>query len=186
MIRVRPRRMRGAARFGAALLLGAACAPAPVGDAAVARGREIVAPFKTELQRALLEGLERGPVDAIAVCQIQAPRIAAERAGDGVELGRTSHRLRNPANAPRGWVEPLLADYLSGAVDLEPRAVRLSAERVGYVEPIRVQAVCLPCHGDPLAPEVASEIRRRYPDDRATGFAIGDFRGVFWAELPWP
>jgi hypothetical protein len=31
---------------------------------------------------------------------------------------------------------------------------------------------------------VASSIAELYPDDEATGFSAGDFRGVFWVEFP--
>ena len=35
-----------------------------------------------------------------------------------------------------------------------------------------------------LGKAVAEAVRTRYPADRATGYAVGDLRGVFWAELP--
>jgi hypothetical protein len=62
--------------------------------------------------------------------------------------------------------------------------VELSDTRLGYVEPIFLQPVCLTCHGETLAPDVASRIEELYPDDQATGFAVGDFRGLFWVEYP--
>jgi hypothetical protein len=102
-----------------------------------------------------------------------------------VEVGRTSHRLRNPANAPRPWMEPLLAAYRA-APERAPRAVAIGAGRVGYVEPITVKPMCLACHGSELAPGVRARLAELYPEDRATGFAVGDFRGLFWAEFPEP
>jgi hypothetical protein len=158
----------------------------PLGSDALAHGQSTLVPFKTELKAALQAGMARGPVEALETCHIEAPRIASENSSDSVEIGRTSHRLRNPENAPRPWVEPILAAYLADPETLEPRAIRLTEDRMGYVEPIRIQAVCLTCHGESLAPAVAKEIRRLYPSDRATGFELGDFRGVFWAEMPIP
>jgi hypothetical protein len=174
--------------------------PEPLGPDALAQAQATLAPFKRELKTALLEGMAEGPIEALQVCRVEAPRIAAENATDTIELGRTSHRLRNPSNAPRPWVEPILAEYVSlsepspasedaeasDAKALEPRVVRLSQDRMGYVEPIRVQGLCLTCHGPALDPELAAEIERLYPEDRATGFAAGDFRGVFWLEMPIP
>ena len=55
---------------------------------------------------------------------------------------------------------------------------------MGYAEPIIVQPMCLACHGESLAPEIAAKISEAYPDDQATGFKVGDFRGVFWVEFP--
>jgi hypothetical protein len=45
-----------------------------------------------------------GPKAALTVCPTEAPRIAKE-VGElyKVDIGRTSFRLRNPANAPRPW-----------------------------------------------------------------------------------
>ncbi len=31
--------------------------------------------------------------------------------------------------------------------------------------------------------DVAAALRELYPDDRATGYALGDFRGIAWAEV---
>jgi hypothetical protein len=150
-----------------------------------ARGQAILAPFKSALQSALREGLaEEGPVHAIGVCRDDAPQLAARASTGGVRVGRTSHRLRNPRNAPEPWMEPLLAHYLEDPEARAPRTVSLEGGRAGYVEPIFVQAPCLACHGESLAPGVAERLAELYPEDRATGFAIGDFRGLFWAQLP--
>jgi hypothetical protein len=99
-------------------------------------------------------------------------------------VGRASHRLRNPANVPPEWVAPILDAYVASSADRAPRAVPLADGRWGYVEPILLQPPCLACHGETLAPDVASRIAALYPDDRATGFRVGDLRGVFWIEYP--
>ncbi len=148
------------------------------------RGGELLAPFKRELQRALKQGLAEGPAEAVAACRLEAPRIARRLASDEVRLGRTSHRLRNPANVAPDWVAPILASYLEPGAQPAPRAVSLPDGRAGYVEPIRLQPLCLTCHGSELAPEVAARIEALYPEDRATGFAVGELRGVFWVEHP--
>jgi hypothetical protein len=178
------------------LTLSAACAgepdgpPAPTPDAAAAaawkaEGAALIEPFKQELQAALRGALADGASAAIRVCQSEAPAIA-ERRGDGpVRLGRTSHKLRNPGNAPPDWAAPLLAGYRAG----ERRGagvVALPGGRVGYVEPITVQPACLACHGESLSEPVAARLAELYPHDQATGFAAGDFRGLFWAEFPTP
>ena len=54
---------------------------------------------------------------------------------------------------------------------------------VGYVEPIKTGALCVTCHGEHVAPPVQKVLAELYPDDRATGFKVGSFRGVFWAEV---
>jgi hypothetical protein len=149
----------------------------------VHRAQSLLQPFKTELKDALLKGLESGPKGAILVCKSAAPAAAARRNADGVEMGRTSHRLRNADNAPAKWMTPLLSAYNTGATDPH-LAVVLDDGRVGYVEPIYVQKPCLMCHGESIAPAVAEQIANEYADDRAVGFREGDFRGLFWVIIP--
>jgi hypothetical protein len=164
---------------------GAGAAPATEAPAA-ARGAELLLPFKQQLQAALAAGLAEGPVGAIGVCRDRAPQIAADLSVGGVRMGRTSHRLRNPANAPPAWTEPLLARYLVSLEARTPAAVPIGDGRAGYVEPITVQPLCLGCHGSTLAPGIADRLTELHPGDQATGFAAGDFRGLFWVEFPAP
>ncbi len=147
-------------------------------------GAEILKPFKKQLQAALKSGLSEGPVNAINVCKLDAPAIAEGLSKDGIRIGRASHRLRNPANDAPEWVAPVLADYVADAAARSPRTVDLGDDRIGYVEPITTQPLCLVCHGDTLASGVAAALDELYPADQARGFAAGDLRGVFWVEYP--
>lgn len=189
------------ATVAVALAIGAGCrreqthrpAPAtqPAGPKAatpaeIERAQAALAPLEKGLKQALLAAMsEGGPVAAIDVCRDRAPAIAAEARRPGVELGRTSHKLRNPSNAPREWVRPLLEAYRTEPrADAPPhRTTRLPDGRLGYVEPIYVDALCLTCHGAQLAPPIAEQIDALYPTDQARGFEPDDFRGLFWVEL---
>lgn len=159
----------------------------PIAEAAgpewEARGAAVARELKGRLLRELTAALADGPEHAIDVCRVRAPAIAAELGSEAVAAGRTSHRLRNPANAPRAWVAPLLAEAATQGRAATARAVRLPSGGVGYVEPLFVAPLCLACHGESLAPPVAERIRAGYPDDEATGFREGDFRGLVWVEF---
>lgn len=148
------------------------------------QGALLLAPFKRDLTQALLAGMARSPIEALTACRTRAPEIADALSQGGVRLGRTSHRLRNPANASPDWVRPILNAYLADPSHAAPRSVSLPEGRTGYVEPIRMQPLCLTCHGERLAPEVAARIAELYPEDRAVGFDVGDVRGVFWVDYP--
>jgi hypothetical protein len=147
------------------------------------QGAALLAPFKQDLKSALMKGMESGPVAAISACSTEAPLIAGALSVDGVSMGRSSHKLRNPANTAPGWAVPLMQAYVAGT-QAGPATVELAEDRFGYVEAIMMQPMCLNCHGEALHPDVASRIRELYPDDQATGFSEGDFRGVFWVEFP--
>jgi hypothetical protein len=168
----------------AAWLLGAD--PEPDLAAARERGAAAIRPFREAMQQALAAALAKSPAAAIDACRVEAPRLAREASSGGARVGRTSHKLRNPANAPAPWMLPLLEAYLADPARREPRAVALDGGRVGYAEPIFLQAPCLVCHGESLAPGLAARIDALYPQDQARGFRTGDFRGLFWAELDAP
>lgn len=147
-------------------------------------GADLLMPFKSNLKSALVTGMKAGPVEAIKACSVDAPHIAEGLSIDGVVMGRSSHKLRNPDNVAPGWLEPILEAYVNGSSGLTPRAVSIGGDRTGYVEPIMVQPMCLTCHGETLQPGIEARIDELYPDDKATGFREGDFRGVFWVEFP--
>ena len=153
---------------------------AEAGDDAAARGASLLAPFKAQLKGALMDGMQQGPAQAIEVCSKDAPDIAASLSVDGVSMGRSSHKLRNTANASPDWLAPVIDAYASGEAELAPVVVELEDGRKGYAEPILVQPMCLTCHGATVHADVADRIAALYPDDAATGFSDGDFRGVFW------
>ena len=142
-----------------------------------ARGAAVLIPFKKELKQTLVDALAKGPEAAIEACAVEAPKIALRASTGGVTVGRASLRLRNPGNLAPSWVGPHL-EGLSG-----PRVVALGAGRVGYLEPIKVDAMCTTCHGKAIAAPIAGKLAERYPFDQATGYAEGDLRGAFWVEL---
>jgi hypothetical protein len=156
---------------------------APEAANPAAEGADLLKPFKSELMQALSAGMQEGPAAAIEVCSRQAPAIARKLSVDGVRMGRSSHKLRNPNNAPPGWLAPILDGYAAGDTALEPQAVTIDAGRHGYVEPIVTQPMCLTCHGTDIDSEIRAQLDENYPADRATGFEAGDLRGVFWVEF---
>ena len=172
---MKPRLLRLLVLLAPALALAGNDAPA---------GADLLKPFKQDLQAALQAGLARGPVAAIDACRLRAPAIAAALSVNGVRVGRASKRLRNPANRAPGWVAPVLERFGSGTQEPAPVSVALDEGREGYIEPIRVQPLCLACHGEAIAPAITAELAKLYPDDTATGYRAGDLRGVFWVEYP--
>lgn len=173
---------------GAAVLALVGCAPKGPTDAdTIARAQAAIAPFKATLKKELLAGLATSPVAAIDVCAEKAPRLARDASKDGVRVGRSSAKLRNPDNAPAAWLAPVMAE-LARAPSGTPasKVVDLGGGRRGYAEAIWTDGPCVLCHGASVAPDVEKALAARYPADAARGFEVGDFRGVFWAELDPP
>ncbi|MGR8921910.1 MAG: Tll0287-like domain-containing protein [Gammaproteobacteria bacterium] len=171
--------------FLAALLVLAAATTAAE-EATAPTPPAVLGEFKRSLMQALQVGMASGIAPAIEACRVAAPELAASLGGEGVRIGRSSHRLRNPDNAPPAWLVPLMDAYLADADDRRPRQVALPDGRTGYTEPILLKPMCVTCHGERLAPDVAEAIAVRYPEDAATGFKAGELRGVFWVEYPTP
>ncbi len=171
----------------AALCAMLACA-APLGPvreaAARERGAAAIAPFKQRLLAELTAALASGGAEnALDVCRLRAPALAREVSTAAARVGRTSHKLRNPDNAPPAWAAPLLASYVAGERTNESSVVPLRRGGAGYVEPIFTGPLCLTCHGEQIAPSLRAKLSALYPEDRATGFRAGELRGLFWVEL---
>ncbi|HKK71373.1 MAG TPA: DUF3365 domain-containing protein [Candidatus Krumholzibacteria bacterium] len=146
-------------------------------DAKAATNRLQVA-LKKELSAAMQEG---GPVAAIEVCHTRAPEIARE-VGTQTELdvARVSRNNRNPANAPSD-VEASVLEAFEARPAMQDTVFTRDGERT-YMRAIRIgTALCLNCHGpeSTLEPELKGRLDELYPQDRATGFEVGDLRGAF-------
>ena len=156
---------------------------------AIARADLIIAAMQDAVLRELTHGLrEGGPELAITSCHLDATTIT-RRIGDqeGVAAGRTSHRLRSPANAPKPWAAPLVAAHAGRkARDVEGFVVDLG-DRLGVLRPIAHRPICAGCHGpvERISPAVRQLVADWYPADKAVGFAVGEIRGWFWVEMPW-
>ncbi len=131
---------------------------------------------------------EGGPSQAVSVCAEEAPEIARTASEEtGYDVGRTSLRIRNTDNAPDDWEREQLLMFIeqieAGAdpEDLEVAAITRTKDAATFrwAKPIMMEAPCLTCHGADVDPGLLTEIRKAYPDDAATGFSIGDVRGIF-------
>jgi Protein of unknown function (DUF3365) len=143
-----------------------------------------------ELTEAMKAG---GPASAIEVCQLKAADIATATSGEvGWEVGRTSLKVRNPANAPDEWETAVLHDFEQRkAAGEDPAKLEFyevvehdGKSQFRYMKAIPTGAPCLACHGKEMDPAVAAKVQKLYPEDQATGFSAGDIRGAFTITQP--
>ncbi len=188
------------APLAALLLLAAPAAAEEAAQAAeeaalAAEARALMQRFGAALKAELSAAIDRGgPPEAIAVCHTRAPEIAAAvSAESGWRVARSSHRLRNPENAPDAYTEAAIADFLAAEAEGRPAAelarsgiVEEEGGRVfRMVKAIPTAKLCLACHGGAqVAPETEAKLAELYPEDRARGFAEGEMRGVFTLAKP--
>lgn len=142
--------------------------------------------LKSRLLTAMADG---GPPAAIAVCAEEAGVIAAQVSEEtGYQVGRTSLRVRNSANAPDDWERDRLLKFIDALEDGVAPGSLSAAEMVTgedgqemfrYARPIMLEAPCTTCHGTAVDPALRERIVALYPDDAATGFEVGEIRGMF-------
>jgi hypothetical protein len=163
-------------------------------DANTQEARGLVKAFmgelKGELQAAMKDG---GPVNAIGVCNLKAPEIAAQKSAEsGWELARTSLKNRNPDNAPDPHESNILQMFdarKAAGEDVTAMEMTWTMQKDGkryfrYMKAIPTGEICLKCHGHALNPEVAEKLDALYPDDKARGYEKGDIRGAFTFQKP--
>jgi hypothetical protein len=209
---MKPRLVRLASATALTALLCAACVqdvppPGPAAaappdpaaasaDVALERARAAAMAFSGQLRNRLQSAMaDGGPTAAVEVCHTEAAQIAsAVMAEHGVRLGRVAApgRNRNPAQAADGWKLATLEAFQRAVDDGAAAGGQVAVMRehlpdgvaLRMMRGIATEQVCLACHGAEIAPEVRETILARYPDDGATGFALGDLRGALWVEVP--
>ncbi len=144
----------------------------------------LVGQFKKELKSELLSAINKGgAASAVSVCAEQAPLIASRLSRThGVKLQRVSDRTRNPLNEASESQASILEFFANNPYGSN---VYFDDSRDGvsvYAEAIRTDGLCLSCHGTDLAPEVSNQLQASYPFDTATGYSLGELRGMFSVE----
>lgn len=162
-------------------------------DAMLGEARNVATSLPPKLLAALKEEIEKsGPEGAIPVCKDMAPKMAGEISKQtGWKIKRVSLKVRNDARAiPDEWEKAALEDFDKRAAAGEPPVQLEKGERIGseyrYVKALPVQPLCLNCHGpvDQLSPAVKSVLGQHYPNDRATGYSVGQIRGAISVRKP--
>ncbi len=174
--------------FAFVLIAAASCARKS--DDSAARAEAAAAEFgrvlRSRLQAVMASG---GPIAAVAVCNAEAPSIAANVSRTHrVRVGRASLRTRSNSNATAApqWVRDWLSAQGERAASGLAPVRTVVGDTTRLLKPIAVEPVCLTCHGDreTMAPALREALSARYPDDRATGYRVGDLRGALWVEAP--
>jgi len=153
-------------------------------DPLIADARQQTMMFAKDLKSTLMQGMKAdGPIAAINLCNTEAPALAAKHSRNGWEVGRTSEKLRNTANAPDEWEASILADFAARAAAGEDITTLEASKRENgefrYMKAIPVGGPCVACHGTALAEPVAAKLDALYPNDQARGYSPGELRGAF-------
>lgn len=157
----------------------------------IGQGQALSAQFVATLQPTLQGAMQQGgPLGAIEVCAVEAPRIAADLSeASGWGVTRVSLRARNQLTAiPDAWEANVLAEFDQRQLDGEPvEQLNVAAVVDGEFRYMQAQAtgpLCLTCHGTDISSEVRSVLSQHYPQDMATGYTAGQIRGAISVRKP--
>lgn len=108
-----------------------------------------------------------------------------------LKFGRTSVRVRNPANKSPAWAMRPVAvfgDVKTHTLDKQLHIYDLGQGRRGALEAIGMQIHCIRCHGrgSALGEKVRARIEAEFPDDEALDFKGNELRGWYWVEYDAP
>jgi len=152
------------------------------------KGAELVMESFNTLKSHLIFKMEKeGIGNAIKYCNLKAlPLMDSLSKEFDVKIRRTSLKVRNPVNKPIKYEEDVLLDYQAKyqkGEKLIPILKKYDDNSIVYYSPIILDnPICLNCHGPKkiMVTEPNEKIiKSLYPTDEATGYNIGDFRGMW-------
>ncbi len=177
-----------------ALLLTVLLAAALSGQPGELRARAAVKELGEKIRSLLAAELAAGGFEgAVKVCaekaQAETKRYAAQH---NIQIRRVSTKARNLANRPDDWETARLEEWAAalqeGKTLPEFTEHRQAGGEYRLLVPIRVQAMCLTCHGSEqqIPAAVKALLKEHYPRDAAVNYRSGDLRGAFSVTLPLP
>ncbi len=141
----------------------------------------------------LLQEIGKGGFSsAVRVCSETAQEMTLQfNAEAGQHVRRVSLKYRNPKNVPDAYEQRKLEEFniLNQKKELSNEYSEIVEEEgkkyLRYLRPLIVAPLCLTCHGpkENIPQEVKTILTERYPDDRATGFLVGDVRGAITVKI---
>jgi hypothetical protein len=129
---------------------------------------------------------EGGPANAVDYCSARAlPLIDSLALAYDCSIRRATDRNRNPADTLLAREQNVWDDYTAQKAGQAPMKSRIvvAGDTVYYYRPIAIgMPACLQCHGQPdtdINTATLAALKTKYPEDRATGYRMGDLRGMW-------
>jgi len=99
-----------------------------------------------------------------------------------VKIRRTALKYRNPKNRPDETDTVVMEQFISAQKLNEPLVIEMPDHYRVY-KPLIMKQPCMACHGDNISKDIQEMTTKLYPKDMATGFKLGEFRGVVVAKV---
>jgi len=144
------------------------------------------------LQKTLTQkAKEGGLTNAASFCSNHATSLAknlSKTLDEGVKLKRITNKPRNP-NAQASNEDLVVFDEiktkLANGEKIDMIVKQKSPNHYQVYKPIMIGAKCLNCHGndEKRNPQAYEIISKKYPNDKAIDYKLGDFRGAFLVDI---
>jgi len=149
--------------------------------------KELLEQLSTKLKH---EVQTNGIVQAAKFCNKNALTLTEEvnlRQVQGISVKRISLQERNRANTPK-TDEALVLESMQKMLEektLPEYIIEEEGKTYKYYKPLIIKKeLCLKCHGNISEnPELSEFIKESYPQDKATGYKMGDLRGAILVEI---
>lgn len=148
------------------------------------KGNEVASALLQKLGSELKGKMQSsGPMGALDFCSQNALILTEEVAKNSqTSIKRISINNRNPLNKANDNETTLLTEWSKLSKNGQPlpshSIVNLSENSSIYYKPIIINnETCLKCHGN-VESDLAKAIAVAYPEDKATGYKMGDLRGM--------
>ncbi len=158
-------------------------------DRAIAKGNEVSSILLQKLGGELKNQMQTGgPMGALHFCSQNALTLTDQVAKDTKStIKRVSINNRNPVNRASKKEIDILNEWDSLVKNGQPlpaqTLVNQSDSTIMYYKPILINnEACLKCHGN-IEGDLAKAIKASYPEDKATGYKMGDLRGMIAVEI---
>ncbi len=135
---------------------------------------------------------DRGTTGAVAFCSEKAIPLSQDASETHhVQISRLTDKNRNPDNKlssetdKKAW--SAISQLMNDKETPQKHWIGKEGDAVYYYKAIPLgMPTCLSCHGKKdgdIAAETLQEISKRYPNDLATGYEMGQLRGVWKVQL---
>jgi len=162
-------------------------------EEALMDARKVSNQLAEKIRSLLLQEIDKGGFSsAVLVCSELAQEMTLQfNAEAGRHIRRISLKYRNPKNVPDAYEQRRLEEFniLNQKKELSNEYSEVVEEQgkkyLRYLKPLIVAPLCITCHGskENISQEVKNILAERYPDDRATGFLVGDVRGAITVKI---
>jgi len=162
----------------------------PETDNYLEKGRNLALATKSVLGKTLLGAIQsKGTEGAVTFCNERALRITDSMAVHlKANIKRVSDKNRNPNNAANTQELTYIQEAKTALKEkgsAAPKVFEKDNKMIGYY-PIVTNNMCLQCHGTPVKDvnsKALSKINALYPNDKATGYAANELRGIWVIEM---